>query len=437
MKTIGLTGFVLAAGLAFSGAAQAADFKMGVTGPITGANAAFGAQLQNGTQQAVDDLNAKGGILGNKIVLEVGDDVSDPKQGVSVANKFVGDGVKFVVGPFNSGVAIPSSQVYNENGILMITPSATNPKLTMAGLWNVFRTCGTDDQQGMIAGKYIEAHFKGKKIAILDDKTTYGKGLADVVTATLSKDGVKPVLHEGVNAGEKDYSAVVSKVKASGADVVYWGGLHPEGGLIRRQMTDQGVKATMMSGDGITDNEFAAIAGPGAEGTLMTFPAGPAQERHRGDGGQGVRGQELRSPGLHPLQLRRRSGDRAGRGVRQVDRAPQSRGRDPLGHGVPYRRGRPLLRQERRSQDRRLRDLHLEQAARRQDHLHPERLNRSSIDRTRRPAARRAFSMGGLLPDPHRRRRPRQDAWTLPRRSLPVRRLDAARRPLDTLPLRA
>ncbi len=275
MKTIGLTGFVLAAGLAFSGAAQAADFKMGVTGPITGANAAFGAQLQNGTQQAVDDLNAKGGILGNKIVLEVGDDVSDPKQGVSVANKFVGDGVKFVVGPFNSGVAIPSSQVYNENGILMITPSATNPKLTMAGLWNVFRTCGTDDQQGMIAGKYIEAHFKGKKIAILDDKTTYGKGLADVVTATLSKDGVKPVLHEGVNAGEKDYSAVVSKVKASGADVVYWGGLHPEGGLIRRQMTDQGVKATMMSGDGITDNEFAAIAGPGAEGTLMTFPPDP------------------------------------------------------------------------------------------------------------------------------------------------------------------
>ena len=275
MKTIGLTGFVLAAGLAFSGAAHAADFKLGVAGPITGPNAAFGAQLQNGTQQAVDDLNAKGGILGNKITLDVGDDVSDPKQGVSVANKFVGDGVKYVVGDFNSGVSIPSSQVYNENGMLQITPASTNPKFTEQGFWNTFRTCGRDDQQGVVAAKYIEQHFKGKKIVILHDKTTYGKGLADATMSNLAKAGVKPALYEGVNAGEKDYSAVVSKVKAAGADIIYWGGLHPEGGLIRRQMTDQGIKAPMMSGDGITDNEFAAIAGPGAEGTLMTFGPDP------------------------------------------------------------------------------------------------------------------------------------------------------------------
>ena len=179
-------------------------------------------------------------------------------------------------GPFNSGVAIPSSDVYLENNILMITPSAHEPEtLTEKGKWDVFRTCGRDDQQGAVAAKYIEDHFKGKKIAILDDKTTYGKGLADATLANLTKAGIKPVLHEGVNAGEKDYSAVVSKIKQSGADVVYWGGLHPEGGLIRRQMTDQGIKATMMSGDGITDNEFAAIAGPGAEGTLMTFGPDP------------------------------------------------------------------------------------------------------------------------------------------------------------------
>ena len=279
MKTIGLTGVVLAAGLAFSGAARADDFKLGVAGPLTGPNAAFGAQLQMGTQQAVDDLNAKGGILGNKIVLETGDDVSDPKQGVSVANKFVGDGVKFVVGHFNSGVTIPASDVYLENNMLVITPAATSPLLTNPkdgnSKWDVFRTCGRDDQQGGIAAKYIEGHFKGRKVAVLDDKTTYGKGLADITFANLVKAGVKPVLHESVNVGEKDYSAVVSKVKAAGADVVYWGGLHPEGGLIRRQMTDQGIKATMMSGDGITDNEFASIAGPGAEGTLMTFPPDP------------------------------------------------------------------------------------------------------------------------------------------------------------------
>ncbi|WP_237477593.1 branched-chain amino acid ABC transporter substrate-binding protein [Lichenibacterium dinghuense] len=273
MKTLGLTGFVLAAGLAFSGAAHAADFKLGVAGPITGSTAAFGAQLQQGTQQAVDDINAKGGILGNKIVLEVGDDQGDPKQAVSVANKFVGDGVKYVVGDFNSGASIPASAVYNENGILQITPASTNPKFTEQGFWNTFRTCGRDDQQGEVAAKYIAAHFKGKKIAILHDKTTYGKGLADATMAGLAKDGIKPVLYEGVNTGEKDYSAVVSKMKASGADLVYWGGLHPEGGLIRRQMTDQGIKSPMMSGDGITDNEFASIAGPGAEGTLMTFGA--------------------------------------------------------------------------------------------------------------------------------------------------------------------
>ncbi len=260
----------MAAGLAFAGAAHA-DVKLGVAGPITGPNAAFGAQLQKGVEQAVEDINAKGGVLGQKLSVDIGDDVSDPKQGVSVANKFVGDGVTWVVGHFNSGVTIPASDVYLDNNIIVVTPAATNPALTEKGKWDVFRTCGRDDQQGAVAAKYIAANFKGKKIAILHDKTTYGKGLADATKDALAKDGIKPVLYDGVNTGEKDYSAIVSKVKASGAVLVYWGGLHPEGGLIRRQMTDQGVTATMMSGDGITDNEFASIAGPGAEGTLMTF----------------------------------------------------------------------------------------------------------------------------------------------------------------------
>lgn len=277
MKHLWLSGLVLVAGVAVAGTAQA-DIKVGVVGPVTGPNAAFGAQLQKGTQQAVDDINAKGGVLGQKMALEVGDDVSDPKQGVSVANKFVGDGVTWVVGHFNSGVTMPASEVYQDSGIIEITPSATNPKITERGMWNVFRTCGRDDQQGNVAAKYIVDHLKGKKIAILHDKTTYGKGLADATKDAMNKLGVKEVLYEGVNTGEKDYSAVVSKVKAAGADIVYWGGLHPEGGLIRRQMTDQGVNATMMSGDGITDDEFSAIAGPGAEGTLMTF--GPSVEKH-------------------------------------------------------------------------------------------------------------------------------------------------------------
>jgi branched-chain amino acid transport system substrate-binding protein len=274
MKKLLLTGIALGAVMAFSGVASA-QIKLGVAGPITGPNAAFGAQLKNGVDQAVADINAKGGVLGQKITVSVGDDVSDPKQGVSVANKFVGDGVKWVVGHFNSGVTMPASEVYQENGIVMVTPSATNPKVTERGMWNVFRTCGRDDQQGAVAAAYIADKLKGKKIAVVHDKTTYGQGLADETKKAMNAKGVKEVLYEGVNTGEKDYSALVSKIKSSGADVVYWGGLHTEGGLIVRQMRDQGVKAVMMSGDGITSDEFATIGGPGVEGTLMTFPPDP------------------------------------------------------------------------------------------------------------------------------------------------------------------
>jgi branched-chain amino acid transport system substrate-binding protein len=265
---------VFAAALAAAGAASA-QIKMGVAGPITGPNAAFGAQLTMGTQQAVDDINKAGGILGQQITLEQGDDVSDPKQGVSVANKFVGDGVKFVVGHFNSGVTIPASDVYSENGLLFITPSATNPKVTDRMLWDAFRTCGRDDQQGMLWAEYARDKLKGKKIAVVHDKTTYGKGLADAALDNMHKFGIKEVLYEGVNTGEKDYSAIVSKIKESGADFVMWGGLHTEGGLIIRQMRDQGMKTVMISGDGITDNEFAQIGGPGVEGTLMSFGPDP------------------------------------------------------------------------------------------------------------------------------------------------------------------
>jgi len=194
---------------------------------------------------------------------------------VSVANKFVGDGVKYVIGHFNSGVTIPASDVYQENGILEITPAATNPKVTDRGMWNIFRTCGRDDQQGVVAGAIVAERFKGKRVAVVHDKTTYGQGLADETRKTMNAKGLKEVLYEGVNVGEKDYSALVSKIKAARADLVYWGGLHDTGGVILRQLRDQGVKAPFMGGDGIADDEFASIAGPGAEGTLMTFSPDP------------------------------------------------------------------------------------------------------------------------------------------------------------------
>src|SRR5579862_763722 len=274
MKTITTLGLALGLALALAQSA-AAQVKFGVGGPITGANAATGAQMKNGVDQAVTDINAAGGIFGKKITAEFGDDVSDPKQGVSVANKFAGDGVKYVIGHYNSGVTIPASEVYQENGILQITPASTNPTVTERKMWNIFRVCGRDDQQGQVAGEYIVKHFKGKKVAVVHDKTTYGKGLADETRKAMGKGGMKEVLYEGVNTGEKDYSALVSKIKQSGADLVYFGGLYTEGGLIVRQMRDQGVKAPLMGGDGITSDEFATVGGPGVIGTLMTYGPDP------------------------------------------------------------------------------------------------------------------------------------------------------------------
>ena len=278
MKKITTFGFALGIAVVSAGAATA-QVKFGVGGPITGPSAATGAQMKNGVDQAAADINAAGGILGQKISVSYGDDVSDPKQGVSVANKFSADGVKFVIGHYNSGVTIPSSEVYQENGVLQITPASTNPTVTERKMWNIFRVCGRDDQQGQVAGEYIVKHFKGKKIAVVHDKTTYGKGLADEMKKTINKAGMKEVLYEGVNTGEKDYSALVSKIKQSGADLIYWGGLYTEGGLIVRQMRDQGVKAPLMGGDGITSDEFASIGGPGVEGTLMTYGPDPRNKR--------------------------------------------------------------------------------------------------------------------------------------------------------------
>lgn len=274
MKKTLLSAVAATALLAFGGSAWA-DIMIGVSGPITGPNAAFGAQLQKGAEQAAADINAAGGINGEMIKIVVGDDVSDPKQGISVANKFVADGVKFVVGHFNSGVSIPASEVYAENGIMQISPASTNPQYTERGLWNTFRTCGRDDQQGIVAGQYLADNFKDAKIAVIHDKTPYGQGLADETKKALNGAGVTEAMYEGINIGDKDFSALIAKMKDAGVSVVYYGGLHTEAGLIMRQLADQGLDATFMSGDGIVSNELASIAGDAVDGTLMTFAPDP------------------------------------------------------------------------------------------------------------------------------------------------------------------
>ena len=220
-------------------------------------------------------------------------------------------------------MTIPASEVYSDNGVLFITPSATNPKVTDRKLWDAFRTCGRDDQQGKLWADLALGQLKDKKIAIVHDKTPYGQGLADAAKGFMNAGGKKEVLYEGVNVGEKDYSAIVSKIKASGADYLMWGGLHTEGGLIVRQMRDQGMKTVMISGDGITDNEFASIGGPGVEGTLMSFGPEPRNNPDAKDVVAEFKAKGYRAGRLHALLLRRDADHQAGGGKGRLDRPAQ------------------------------------------------------------------------------------------------------------------
>src|SRR6201987_2812546 len=278
MKHLKLIGLALGASLALSSAALAQDITVAVAGPMTGGESAFGRQMKNGAEQAVADLNAAGGVLGKKLSLQVGDDACDPKQARSVAEKFAGSKIPFVAGHFCSSSSIPASEAYAEGNVLQITPASTNPVFTERKLWNVARVCGRDDQQGLVAADYIAKNFKGKNVAILNDKTTYGKGLADETKKALNKAGMTEKMFESYNKGDKDFTAIVSRMKRDNIDLVYVGGYHQESGLLVRQMRDQGLKTVLMAGDALADKEFASITGPAGEGVLFTFGPDPRKK---------------------------------------------------------------------------------------------------------------------------------------------------------------
>ncbi len=271
-----LMGATVALGAAMAFAAPAsAQIKIAVAGPMTGENAAFGGQMKLGAEQAVADINKAGGVLGQQLTLEVGDDACDPKQAVSVANQLASKGVKMVAGHFCSSSSIPASKVYGEEGVLQISPASTNPTLTEAGNWGTFRVCGRDDQQGLVAGNYMAEHFGKQKIAILHDNSAYGKGLADETKKALNAKGVTETLYTAYTPKERDYSALVSRLKQAGVEVIYVGGYHTESGLILRQAKEQGMKATLIGGDALVTNEFWQIAGEAGNGTMMTFASDP------------------------------------------------------------------------------------------------------------------------------------------------------------------
>src|SRR6476661_1455271 len=260
MKSVKLIGLAFGASLALSTAALAQqDLTVAVAGPMTGGESAFGRQMKNGADMAVADLNAAGGVLGKKLVLDVEDDACDPKQARSVAEKIGGSKIPFVAGHYCSSSSIPASEAYADGNVLQITPASTNPLFTERKLWNVARVCGRDDQQGLVAAEYILKNYKGKNVAILNDKTTYGKGLADETNNSFNKAATTEKMFESYNKGDKDFNSIVSRLKRDNIDLVYVGGYHQESGLILRQMRDQGLKTVLMAGDALNDKEFASI----------------------------------------------------------------------------------------------------------------------------------------------------------------------------------
>ena len=271
---------ILAAALALgAGRVEAQDIPIAVVGPIAGRDAARGEGMTRGAKMAVADINAKGGVLGKKLDLIPADDACDPKQAVAAANELVGKKVVFVAGHYCSSSSIPASAVYNEAGVLQMTPASTNPALTddaaKKGWNNVFRSCGRDDEQGGVAGNYLAEHFKGKNVAIVHDKTVYGKGVADETRKAMNAAGLREAMYEAITQGDKDFSTLISKMRQANIDAIYFGGSNPEAGLIVLQARDQGLKVQFVGADALVTEEFWKITGPAGEGTLMTFPPDP------------------------------------------------------------------------------------------------------------------------------------------------------------------
>ena len=244
--------------------------KIGAAGQLTGPEAVFGSDMLNGVKLAVEEWNAKGGVLGKKIEIVPGDDQAEPRQAVAVANKFINEGVVGVIGHFNSSCSIPASEVYHKADIPEISHASTNPKLTDQGFDNVFRVCGRDDKQGKAAADFAVQRLKVRTVAVIHDKTTYGQGFAEEFKKGIGT-AAQVVAFEGITKGEKDYTPVVTKIKALNPDLVFFGGIYTEGGLLIKQFKAVGGTAPFIGGDGIMSEELTKIGGPATDGTFATF----------------------------------------------------------------------------------------------------------------------------------------------------------------------
>lgn len=252
-----------------------ADIAIGGAAPLSGPNAALGEQLRRGAQMAVDDINATGGIRGERLALTMADDGCDPRKAVDAATGFATVKVKAVIGHYCSGASMPASKVYEKAGVLQISPASTHPKLTDEGGWNVVRLVPRDDAEAAAAADLVLQKFAGKKIAILNDQAPGFAALAARFRAGLQQKGVTPALQESFKAGTKEFVPLAEKIRQSGAGVVYLAASYVESGLIARALRELGVTAQLVSGNSLVTEEFSNQAGEAAEGTLMTFTYDP------------------------------------------------------------------------------------------------------------------------------------------------------------------
>jgi branched-chain amino acid transport system substrate-binding protein len=263
------------AALLLAATPAAADILIGAAGPFSGPNAALGEQLRRGVTQAVEDINATGGIGGQRLKVSFADDGCDPRKAVEVATGFVSEGVKAVIGHYCSGASIPAAKVYEKASIAMISPASTNPRLTSEGGANVIRLVPRDDAQAAAAAILVLDKFPGRKIAILADEAPGFAALADRFRTGLAEKGVTPAIDERFKAGTKSFADLAKRVKEAGADAVYLACSYVECGQIARALREAGSEAQIISGDALASEDFANQAKDAANGTLITFTFDP------------------------------------------------------------------------------------------------------------------------------------------------------------------
>jgi len=259
---------------------------IGSASPMSGPQASFGQDNANGVKMAIKDLNAQNIVIGGKKVVwkvDAQDDQADPKQATTVAQKFVDEKVNGVVGHLNSGCTFPASRIYNNAGIPDITPSSTDPKISQQGFKTFFRIIANDNALGSGLADYAKNKLKAKTIAVIDDRTAYGQGVADVFAKTAQKDGMKMVDREFTNDKATDFSAILTKIKASNPDIIFYGGMYSQAGPLVRQMRQLGIKATLMGGDGICAPELGKLAGEAVAGTICAEGGSPLSQMPGGE----------------------------------------------------------------------------------------------------------------------------------------------------------